>query len=358
MFEVFTQIYVNLSKKLKFMKIFRKNLWFFTSHQLFSHNQIFYEFFPIQNKNSQSAPKSLSSSIKSITISNHFRIAKQRLRKFSITLTSSLNHFSFFLYFFTPPYDTARSNKILIRRVKWEYIKHYAVQYSKKIDEEEEEQYNKSKQQQNQDSGDPEAPQLDELIPEKLERTEDPLSKAIDFLKPLQMLSQGLIETHLLTFEIYYRKNKVLIMLKALKKAYSIDPNSAALHMCVFKFIKLLETKLAEADDILKQVLLQEIKEELPILEKKPVELNEDYLKRNPNNSDALIVAAEILYEESPENNKTKAIELLKTSTTLDGFYLEVHTSFYSSSFKTLTSLISLNSSMPSSFMIYWRATN
>ena len=97
MFEVFTQIYVNLSKKLKFMKIFRKNLWFFTSHQLFSHNQIFYEFFPIQNKNSQSAPKSLSSSIKSITISNHFRIAKQRLRKFSITLTSSLNHFSFFL---------------------------------------------------------------------------------------------------------------------------------------------------------------------------------------------------------------------------------------------------------------------
>ncbi|KAL7023109.1 hypothetical protein ACKWTF_012493 [Chironomus riparius] len=189
--------------------------------------------------------------------------------------------------------------------------------------EKKKEQYNKSKQQQNQDSGDPEAPQLDELIPEKLERTEDPLSKAIEFLKPLQMLSSGLIETHLMTFEIYYRKNKVLIMLKALKKAYSIDPNSAALHMCVFKFIKLLETNLAEADEILKQVLLQEIKEELPILEKKPVELNEDYIKRNPNNPDALIVAAEILHETSPENNKTKAIDLMKTSTKLDGFYLE-----------------------------------
>lgn len=195
--------------------------------------------------------------------------------------------------------------------------------------EKKKEQYNKSKQQQNQDSGDPEAPQLDELIPEKLERTEDPLSKAIDFLKPLQMLSSGLIETHLMTFEIYYRKNKVLIMLKALKKAYSIDPNSAALHMCVFKFIKLLETKLAEADDILKEVLLQEIKEELPILEKKPVELNEDYIKRNPNNPDALIVAAEILYETSPENNKIKAIDLLKSSTKLDGFYLEVHKSYF-----------------------------
>lgn len=189
--------------------------------------------------------------------------------------------------------------------------------------EKKKEQYNKSKQQQNQDSGDPEAPQLDELIPEKLERSEDPLSKAIEFLKPLQMLSHGLIETHLMTFEIYYRKNKVLIMLKALKKAYSIDPNSATLHMCVFKFIKLLETKLAEADDILKEVLLQEIKEEMPILEKKPIELNEDYIKRNPNNPDALIVAAEILYETSPENNKTKAIDLMKTSTKLDGFYLE-----------------------------------
>lgn len=188
--------------------------------------------------------------------------------------------------------------------------------------EKKKEQYNKSKQQQNQDSGDPEAPQLDELIPEKLERVEDPLSKAIDFLKPLQMLSQGLLETHLLTFEIYYRKNKVLIMLKALKKAYSIDPNSAAVHTCIIKFVKLLQTKLPEADEILKQVLLQEIKSELPILEKKSVDLNEDFVKRNSKSPDALIAAAEILYDDSPDN-KTKAIELLKNSTKLDGFYLE-----------------------------------
>lgn len=199
--------------------------------------------------------------------------------------------------------------------------------------EKKKEQYNKSKQQQNQDNGDPEAPQLDELIPEKLERAEDPLSKAIEFLKPLQMLSNGLLETHLLTFEIYYRKNKVLIMLKALKKAYSIDPNSAALHTCIVKFIKLLETKLTEADDILKDVLQQEIKNELPILEKKPAEINDDYVKRNPKNPDALIAAAEILYSESPDHNKTKAIELLKTSTKLDGFYLKVHKCFISTSF-------------------------
>lgn len=189
--------------------------------------------------------------------------------------------------------------------------------------EKKKEQYNKSKQQQNQDSGDPEAPQLDELIPEKLERVEDPLGKAIEFLKPLQMLSQGLLETHLLTFEIYYRKNKVLIMLKALKKAYSIDPNSAALHKCIIKFIKLLETNLSEGDDILKQVLQQEIKNEMPILQKKAAQLNDEYIKKNSSCPDALIVGAEILYGESAEN-KSKAIELLKNSTTLNGFYLEV----------------------------------
>lgn len=189
--------------------------------------------------------------------------------------------------------------------------------------EKKKEQYNKSKQQQNQDNGDPEAPLLDELIPEKLERCEDPLGKAIEFLKPLQMLSKNCIETHLLTFEIYYRKGKILIMLKALKKAYLIDPESAELHKCMIKFVKLLDATMSEADEILKQVLLQEIKSELPILEKKAEQINEDFKVRNDGKSEALIAAAQIYYEQSP-NNKTKAIELMKTALDLNDFSLKV----------------------------------
>lgn len=65
------------------------------------------------------------------------------------------------------------------------------------------EQHNKSR---NQGDVEPDAPQLDELIPDKLAKVEDPLEQAIKFLKPLQTLAAKQIETHLMAFEIYYRK--------------------------------------------------------------------------------------------------------------------------------------------------------
>lgn len=99
--------------------------------------------------------------------------------------------------------------------------------------------HNKSRNQ--AQDGDPEAPQLDELIPEKLARPEEPLEKAMDFLQPLQSLASERIETHLLAFEIYYRKNKVLLMLQAIKRAGAIDANNAALHLCIVKFAKVIQ---------------------------------------------------------------------------------------------------------------------
>lgn len=54
----------------------------------------------------------------------------------------------------------------------------------------------------------------EDLDPSKLERTEDPLGEAIHFLKPLQALSPNRIQTHLMAFEIYFRKGKPLLMLQ------------------------------------------------------------------------------------------------------------------------------------------------
>lgn len=51
----------------------------------------------------------------------------------------------------------------------------------------------------------------EELVPEKLERVENPLEEAIKFLIPLKNLIGDDIETHLLAFEIYFRKGKVLL---------------------------------------------------------------------------------------------------------------------------------------------------
>uniref|UniRef100_A0A8B9Q050 N(alpha)-acetyltransferase 16, NatA auxiliary subunit n=1 Tax=Apteryx owenii TaxID=8824 RepID=A0A8B9Q050_APTOW len=50
----------------------------------------------------------------------------------------------------------------------------------------------------------------EELVPEKLERVENPLEEAIKFLIPLKNLIGDNIDTHLLAFEIYFRKGKVL----------------------------------------------------------------------------------------------------------------------------------------------------
>lgn len=94
------------------------------------------------------------------------------------------------------------------------------------------EQHQKSKQQVNQDV-DSETLQLDELIPEKLERPEDALEKAIEFLKPLLMLAKDRLETHLLAFEVYSRKKKILLMIQSIKRAKAIDPLHPELHRCI-----------------------------------------------------------------------------------------------------------------------------
>lgn len=52
------------------------------------------------------------------------------------------------------------------------------------------------------------AVQMDELVPEKLARAEDPLEQAIRFLVPLQTLASKTVETHLMAFEIYSRKGE------------------------------------------------------------------------------------------------------------------------------------------------------
>ena len=66
--------------------------------------------------------------------------------------------------------------------------------------------HNKSQKMRNDEDG--ESVQKDELVPEKLERPEDPLGEAVKFLVPLQQFAAKDLNTHLLAFEIYYRKGK------------------------------------------------------------------------------------------------------------------------------------------------------
>ncbi|GJJ69727.1 N-alpha-acetyltransferase 15/16, NatA auxiliary subunit [Entomortierella parvispora] len=70
----------------------------------------------------------------------------------------------------------------------------------------------------------------------KYTKAEDPLGEALKFLRPLQELAPERIETHLMGFEIYIRKNKFLLALKSLLKAIKIDAENATLHEQLVRF--------------------------------------------------------------------------------------------------------------------------
>eukprot|EP00092_Neocalanus_flemingeri_P004109 GFUD01004421.1.p1 GENE.GFUD01004421.1~~GFUD01004421.1.p1 ORF type:complete len:752 (-),score=167.38 GFUD01004421.1:178-2433(-) len=69
----------------------------------------------------------------------------------------------------------------------------------------------------------PEKPAKKVFDAQQLAKTTTPLNEAINFLKPLQELLGDRIETHLAAFEIFYRKEKTLLMLQAAKRAHIID---------------------------------------------------------------------------------------------------------------------------------------
>uniref|UniRef100_A0A8C9YX96 N-alpha-acetyltransferase 15, NatA auxiliary subunit n=1 Tax=Sander lucioperca TaxID=283035 RepID=A0A8C9YX96_SANLU len=98
----------------------------------------------------------------------------------------------------------------------------------------------------------------EELIPDKLVKVENPLEEAVKFLMPLKHLVKDKIDTQLLAFEIYFRKEKYLLMLQSVKRALAIDPDHPWLHQCLVRFFKgVSESK--ELLEVVRTVLKQEI---------------------------------------------------------------------------------------------------
>ncbi|XP_044747657.1 N-alpha-acetyltransferase 15, NatA auxiliary subunit [Coccinella septempunctata] len=152
-------------------------------------------------------------------------------------------------------------------------------------------QHHKSRQQ-----GDVEAdaPQLDELIPEKLERADNPLEQAIKFLQPLQTLANDRIETHLMAFEVYYRKNKVLLMLQSLKRCFRLDPENPKFHSCLIRFHKVCTENKSSWDPAVIEVVEKETKEFFG--DKNAKVLNADFLQRHSNSLEAALEGASMMY--------------------------------------------------------------
>lgn len=181
--------------------------------------------------------------------------------------------------------------------------------------ERQEKQDKQDKQQNRKPLGEqePDAPHQDELVPDKLARAEDPLDQAIKFLKPLQDLASKNIETHLMAFEIYYRKGKLLLMLQSIKRAHRLEPNNSELHTCIVRFVELVSTKLSSLEEPVTAVIKQAI--EPMTLGRTAKQINEDFLKQNANSLPALLQGARMMHH--LENSRQN--EAIQLATKLQG---------------------------------------
>nr|CAD7401189.1 unnamed protein product [Timema poppensis] len=177
-------------------------------------------------------------------------------------------------------------NKQRKARRKAELEKQQAAQAQEKR-----EQHNKSRQ---QGDAEPDAPQQDELVPEKLARIEDPLEHAIKFLQPLQTLAAHRIETHLMAFQIYYRKQKPLLMLQSIKRAHRLDPSHSELHPCLVIFLQSLSRWKGTLDHPVAMVISQEME---PITKDRSAhQLNKQFLGNLSHLLDARFEAARMMH--------------------------------------------------------------
>ncbi|GJY27417.1 N-alpha-acetyltransferase 15, NatA auxiliary subunit, partial [Tanacetum coccineum] len=79
--------------------------------------------------------------------------------------------------------------------------------------------------------------------------TEDPILKAGKYLKLLQKHSSDYLETHLLSFEVNMRKQKILLALQALKQLQRLDAENPDSHRCLLRFFHKVASRPAPATD-------------------------------------------------------------------------------------------------------------
>uniref|UniRef100_A0A8B9JC29 N(alpha)-acetyltransferase 15, NatA auxiliary subunit a n=1 Tax=Astyanax mexicanus TaxID=7994 RepID=A0A8B9JC29_ASTMX len=151
----------------------------------------------------------------------------------------------------------------------------------------------------------------EELVPEKLAKTENPLEEAVKFLTPLKNLVRNKIETHLLAFEIYLRKEKYLLMLQSVKRAFAMDPGHPWLHQCLIRFFKGVADNKSLPEPV-QTVLKQEITRLFG--ESDPKRYNKNFLSKHTNSIPHRVAAAKMMVYLDP-SSESMAAEL---ATSLD----------------------------------------
>uniref|UniRef100_A0A8C1YV45 N(alpha)-acetyltransferase 15, NatA auxiliary subunit a n=1 Tax=Cyprinus carpio TaxID=7962 RepID=A0A8C1YV45_CYPCA len=161
----------------------------------------------------------------------------------------------------------------------------------------------------------------EELIPEKLAKVENPLEEAVKFLTPLKNLVKNKIETHLLAFEIYLRKEKYLLMLQSVKRAYSLDPDHPWLHQCLVRFFKGVSDS-KDMPEAVQTVLKQEITKLFG--ESDPKTFNKNFLSKHANSIPHRVAAAKMMVFLDPSSEGMAAELATSLNESLTGRTIQV----------------------------------
>ncbi|CAL8115099.1 unnamed protein product [Orchesella dallaii] len=116
------------------------------------------------------------------------------------------------------------------------------------------------KSKQSSEEGDSHTPSsTDELVPEKLVVEPNPLEQAIRFLKPLQSLAAQKVETHIMAYEIYSRRDKPLLMLRSIRRALKVDSENDVVQKLFASFKEAMAVKVTSLPEPLSEFMCQEL---------------------------------------------------------------------------------------------------
>ncbi|KAL5056904.1 hypothetical protein RYX36_028508 [Vicia faba] len=152
---------------------------------------------------------------------------------------------------------------------------------------------------------------------EKLLQVEDPLLEATKYLKLLQKNSPDSLETHLLSFELYMRKQKILLAFQALKQLLRLDAEHPDSHCCLIKFfhkVGSMNTPVTDGEKLVWSVLEAERQTISQLHGKSLLEANNLFLEKHEGSLMHRAAVGEMVYLLDP-NRRSEAVKLIEGST-------------------------------------------
>ncbi|KAK6124901.1 hypothetical protein DH2020_041362 [Rehmannia glutinosa] len=151
---------------------------------------------------------------------------------------------------------------------------------------------------------------------EKLLQVEDPLVEATKYLKLLQKHSSDSLETHLLSFEVNMRKQKILLALQAVKHLLRLDADDPDTHRCLIKFFTKVGSMPAPVTDT-EKLIWGVLEAERPTISqlhgKSLIEANTLFLEKHRDSLRHRAAVAEMIFVMEPKKKK-EAINLIEES--------------------------------------------